>query len=296
MSKKRILFIVNPISGHRDKRRFPEKAAAVLGKTEHSYDIVFTERAGHAAELATTAAGEYDLVAVAGGDGTINEVARGLMGSNTALAVIPSGSGNGLARCLHIPLKTENALKLLLDGCIQRIDTATLNGIPFLSVAGIGLDAQTAYDFSQDPRRGFLTYTRYAVSNYFHDKPEEVRLTFDGGKTLTCRPLLITFANSNQFGYNAIIAPQASLQDGLLDTCILNRPPLLKAPFTASKLMLGRLNRSRYHTDYQAAHITLERPAPGVANIDGEPIMMPARLDIQIVPQNLRVLCPNVPR
>lgn len=292
MSKKRILFIVNPISGHRDKRRFGEEAAAVLGGGDIQYEIVFTERAGHATELATAAVGNYDIVAAAGGDGTLNEVARGLLHSDTAMAVIPCGSGNGLARCLHLPMKTSEAIRLLRQGKIERIDTATVNGELFLSVAGIGLDAQTADDFARDPRRGFIPYAHYATNNYFHLKPETVHITFDGSKTLTCSPMLVTFANSNQYGYNAVIAPHASLQDGLLDTCILSRPPLPVIPAFVGMLMHGHLDRSRYLTEIQSAHITVERPSAGVVNIDGEPVMMEAALHVQVLPQSLRVVVP----
>lgn len=292
MSNKRILFIVNPISGHRDKKRFGESVASVLGDKDFAYEIVFTERAGHATELATDAVGKFDIVAAVGGDGTLNEVACGLLGATTALAVIPCGSGNGLARCLHIPLNTQKALHLLTTGRIQNIDTGTVNGRLFLSVAGIGLDAQTAHDFAQDPRRGFVTYAHYATSNYFHLKSQTVTITFDGREALTCHPMLITFANSNQFGYNAVIAPHASLQDGLLDTCILNRPPLPVIPDIVTKLMIGKLDKSRYLTEYQAAHITVERPTDGVVNIDGEPVMMEASLDIRNIPQSLPIIVP----
>ena len=293
MSKKRILFIVNPISGHRDKRRFGEEVAAVLDGEEIAYEIVFTERAGHATELAEVAVKEgYDIVAAVGGDGTLNEVARGLLHSDTAMAVIPCGSGNGLARCLHLPLKTSDALRLLKEAKVERIDTATVNGELFLSVAGIGLDAQTADDFARDPRRGFIPYAHYASSNYFHLKPETVKITFDGRKTLTCSPMLVTFANSNQYGYNAVIAPHASLQDGLLDTCIVSRPSPLDIPFMVSMLMHGHLDKSSHLTEFQSSHITVERSSAGVVNIDGEPVIMEAKLNIRITPQNLRILVP----
>lgn len=252
MSKKRILFIVNPISGHHDKRRFAESVQRELGGDDIAYEVVFTERAGHATELAAAAVGEYDIVAAVGGDGTLNEVACGLIGTGTILAVIPCGSGNGLARHLRIPLNTRKALRLLVCGQVQRIDTCVVNDRLFLSVAGIGLDAQTAYDFSQDPRRGFMTYAHYVATNYFHPKPETVSITFDGDNPLSCSPLLITFANSNQFGYNAVIAPHASLQDGLIDVCILQRPPLPAIPDILSKLIRKRLDKSRYITIHQS--------------------------------------------
>ena len=294
MSKKRILFIVNPISGHRDKKRFGERVTCELGNEDFAYEIVFTERAGHATELASSAVGQFDIVAAVGGDGTLNEVAQGLLHSDTHMAVIPCGSGNGLARCLHLPLKTSDALRLLRQGKVERIDTATVNGRLFLSVAGIGLDAQTAYDFAQDPRRGFIPYAHYATSNYFHLKPETIRITFDGRKTLICSPMLVTFANSNQYGYNAVIAPHASLQDGLLDTCILNRPPLPVLPAFVGMLMHGHLDRSRYLTEIKSAHITVERPSDGVVNIDGEPVMMEAVLEVKVVPQSLNIVVPTL--
>jgi len=291
MSKKRILFIVNPISGHRDKSRFRDQVAGEFGGGDFSCEVVFTERAGHAAELSAEAVGVYDIVAAVGGDGTLNEVARSLVGTDTAMSVIPCGSGNGLARCLHIPTDTGRALRLLRSGCVRRIDTATVNGRFFLSVAGIGLDAQTAFDFAQDPRRGFIPYAYYASSNYFHLKPETVTLTFDGRETLTCSPMLVTFANSNQYGYNAVIAPHASLQDGLLDTCILSRPPLPVLPAFVTMLMNGLLDRSRYLTEIQASHITVERPSAGVVNLDGDPVMMEAVLDVRVVPGSLGMVC-----
>ena len=294
MSRKRILFIVNPISGHRDKRRFGESVAGSLGDREFAYEIVFTERAGHATDLASAAVGKYDIVAAAGGDGTLNEVARGLLHSDTAMAIIPCGSDNGLARCLHIPLNTHKALHILKTGRIESIDTGTVNGRLFLSVAGIGLDAQTAHDFAQDPRRGFVTYAHYATSNYFHLKPQTVNITFDGREPLTCQPMLITFANSNQFGYNAVIAPHASLQDGLLDACLLNRPPLPAIPAFVGMLMHGHIDRSRYLTEIQSAHITVERPSAGVVNIDGEPVIMDATLEVGIVPKSLRIVTPTL--
>ena len=292
MPKQRILFIINPISGHKGKKSFPDSVARCLDSGEFHYETVFTSHAGHASSLAAEAVGHYDIVAAVGGDGTINEVARSLIGKEVVLAIIPLGSGNGLARCLHIPLNPNRALRLLREGEVQTIDSATVNGTPFVSVAGIGLDAQTAFDFSNDPRRGIIPYTKYALANYHNFKEETYSITFDGQETFRCNPLLITFANSNQFGYHAIIAPKSSLQDGLIDACILNRPPVLQAPTAVLDMMCGRLDHSRHFTEIQARHILVERASNGVVNIDGEPMMLPATLDIRVVPSSLRVLCP----
>ena len=155
--KKRILFIVNPIAGHHRKGFFARSVKTFLDTKQYDYTILSTEHAGHGPLLAEQAVREdSDIVAAVGGDGTVNEVARALIGTETALAIIAYGSGNGLARSMHLPLLHINAIKLLNTGSIRTIDTASVNGIPFVSIAGIGLDAQTAYDFSSDPRRGFL--------------------------------------------------------------------------------------------------------------------------------------------
>ena len=289
--KKRILFIVNPIAGHHRKGFFSRSVKTFLDLGQYQYEILHTEYAGHGKILAEQAVKEgFDIVAAVGGDGTVNEIARALIGTETALAIIAYGSGNGLARSLHLPLLHINAIKLLNTGYIHTIDTALINGTPFVSIAGIGLDAQTAYDFSNDPRRGFLPYAKYALENYMHFTPQTYTLTFDEHSTLECSPLLVSFANANQFGYNAVIAPHSDLADGLLNVCILNRPPLHRAALVASQLLLERLDHSRYFTEIKAEHITVHRPGPAVVNIDGEPVMFPEDLDIRIIPSSLRVV------
>lgn len=233
----------------------------------------------------------FDAVVAVGGDGTINEVARALVGTDVTMAIVPLGSGNGLARCLHLPLLPSKALEQINSFKTLRIDTARVNDCPFLSIAGIGLDAQTAYDFSQDPDRGFVTYAKYALSNYLHREPVNYKMHFDDQMTIECSPLLITFANSNQFGYNALIAPNSSLTDGLLDACILNRPPIALSLHVANQLMLGQIDRSRYFTETKFQKVVVERPTDDVVNVDGEPIMMPARLEVEVVPQSLTIIC-----
>lgn len=291
MSLHRILFIVNPISGHRRKETFPNLVRETLDKSYFEYEVVFTERGGHARELAQQAvADKFDVVAAVGGDGTINEIAQSLIGTEVAIALIPYGSGNGLARCLHLPLRPQNAIKTLNHSRVIAIDTALVNGVPFVSIAGVGLDAQTAFDFSNDPRRGFVSYAKYALENYIHFEPQKYVLTFDDVMTVECSPLLISFANSNQFGYNAVIAPHSDLSDGLLDACVLNRPPVGLAPLVASQMMLEKLNHSRYFTEFKAQKIVVKRPADAVVNIDGEPMMFPKDLEIKVVPHSLNVV------
>lgn len=290
--KRHILFVVNPISGHHNKNAFPEKVRSTLDHSLFSEEIVFTEYAGHAVKLSQQAVADgFDAVAAVGGDGTINEVARALIGTDVAMAIVPLGSGNGLARCLHLPLSQNMAIGQINRFKTLRIDTAMVNDCPFLSIAGVGLDAQTAYDFSQDPNRGFVTYAKYALDNYLHRELVKYKMHFDDQMTIECSPLLVTFANSNQFGYNAVIAPKSSLTDGLLDACILNRPPVALSLHVANQLMLGQIDHSRYFMETKFQKVVVERPSDAVVNIDGEPIMLPARLEIEVVPQSLTMVC-----
>ena len=294
MALKRILFIVNPISGHHRKENFPAFVREIIDKSQFECEIVFTERCGHARELAQQGVSEnFDVVAAVGGDGTINEIAQSLIGTSVAMALIPYGSGNGLARCLHLPLRPQNALRVLNNSRVITMDTASVNDVPFVSIAGIGLDAQTAFDFSNDPRRGFISYAKYALENYIHFEPQKYVMTFDDTMTVECSPLLISFANSNQFGYNAVIAPHADLCDGLLDACVLNRPPIGIAPLVASQMMLEKLSHSKYFTDFKAEKIMVKRTKDAVVNIDGEPMMFPKDLVIKVHPHSLNVVVKN---
>lgn len=290
--KRRILFIVNPISGHHNKKAFPKKVLSCLDHSRYTDEITFTEYAGHAASLSQQAVNDgFDIIVAVGGDGTINEVSRAIIGTDVTMAIVPFGSGNGLARCLRLPLFQERAIAQINEFSTLRMDTALVNDCPFLSIAGVGLDAQTAYDFSKDPKRGFITYAKYALSNYLYREPVKYKMCFDDQMTIECSPLLITFANSNQFGYNAVIAPKSSLADGLLDACILNRPPVPVSLHVANQLLLGQIDRSRYFTETKFQKVVVERPAEDVVNIDGEPIMFPSRLEIKVVPQSLTMIC-----
>lgn len=263
-----------------------------MDHSQYSEEIVFTEYAGHAVELSQQAVNDgFDVVVAVGGDGTINEVSRALIGTDVAMAIVPFGSGNGLARCLHLSISKEKAIEQINHFNTLRMDTALVNDCPFLSIAGIGLDAQTAYDFSKDPKRGFITYAKYALSNYLHREPIKYKMCFDDHMTIECSPLLITFANSNQFGYNAVIAPKSSLADGLIDACILNRPPVPISLHVANQLLLGQIDHSRYFTETKFQKVVVERPQEEVVNIDGEPIMFPACLEIKVVPQSLTMVC-----
>ena len=158
---KNIAFIINPISGKSHKNQLPGLINRILDKERFDVDLKISEYAGHAKVLAQEAVEAcYDVVAVAGGDGSINEVGTQLIGTDIAQGVIPCGAGNGLSRCLNIPLKADKALEVINRDAACLIDTVTVNDIPFISISGTGYDAQVADDYGKDPRRGFDTYFR----------------------------------------------------------------------------------------------------------------------------------------
>lgn len=293
MTKKtKILFIVNPISGHGHKEYFPLLVNRYIDKTAFDYEIVFTEFKGHARELANEGIHRgMEIIVAVGGDGTINETAHSLIDSDCSLGIIPLGSGNGLARTLKLPLLPQLAIKNNINKKrISRIDTATVNGVPFVSIAGFGLDAETADAFAKDGRRGFFTYSKIAIDKYLHSQPESCRITIDNCKTFVCEPMMVTIANSTQFGYDARIAPNALLDDGKLDVCLLHKPELSAAPIVATQLLDGRISHSPYFRTIQASKIKINRTADAVVNIDGEPIMMNKDLLVEIKPLSLNVL------
>ena len=292
MEKKKILFIVNPIAGKGKKEMFPLWVEELLDKSLYDYKLVYTQARGHGKQLAKEAVGKgIDVVAAVGGDGTVNEVAQALIGSDSSLALVPFGSGNGLARMLRLPLQPPNAIKKVINKCRSKyIDTALVNNVPFVSVAGFGLDAETADAFAKDGHRGFLTYSKIVVEKYFHSQIDSCTMTLNDGVTFESRPLMVTFANSNQFGYEAKIAPKAVLDDGLLDVCILKKPILPAAPFVATQLMAGQIHHSPFFQSLQAKKIFVKRKRNAVVNIDGEPVMMDKDLLVEVIPLSLKIL------
>ena len=293
--KKKIIFIINPISGHHNKNNFPNLVDKYIDKDQYEYDIVFTEYAGHATELTMKAIDDgFEYIAAVGGDGTVNEIAKCLIGKEQVLIIIPLGSGNGLARHLKLPLKPKHLItNIINNGSVQKIDTATMNDIPFISVAGIGFDALIAEYFAKDKNRGFLTYAKLVTEEYPRFKPKKYTLIIDDEKTIECEPFFVTFANSNQFGYNAKISPNASVQDGVLDVCIFKKPNILEIPILATYFLTKKIDKSHFIDIYKAKKIKIIRESDDVANIDGEPIYMSKNTIVKINPLSINILLNN---
>ena len=292
MMKKKIIFIINPISGHHNKNNFPNLVEKHIDKNQYEYSIVFTEYAGHATELTMKAIeDDFDYIAAVGGDGTINEVAKCLIGKRQILVIVPLGSGNGLARHLELPFKPERLIKEVINkGKVYKIDTAVMNDIPFISVAGIGFDALIADYFAKDENRGFMTYAKLITEKYPNYRQKEYTLVLDDEKTIECKPFFVTFANSSQFGYNAEISPKASVQDGLIDVCIFKKPNILEVPIVATYFLAKQIDKSNFIDIYKAKKIKVTRKVAEVANIDGEAVEMSKDITVEIIPLSLNIL------
>ena len=287
---KNIAFIVNPISGTKAKNRVTKLIRELLDPQLFSPTVVVTEYAGHATQLAQQFALEgYHAVIAVGGDGTVNEVANGLVGTNTALGIVPNGSGNGFARHLDISTRMNRAIEMLNSSEVISVDYGMVNDKKFFSTCGVGFDALVAVQFNEGKSRGLKTYVQNTLQSLFNYKPETYHILGED-IDVTTEAFLITFANAGQWGYDAYIAPKASVQDGLMDIAIVNKFPLSAAPKLALNLFTHNIDENFYMNIVRSKAITLVRENAGAIHIDGDPFEMPTELNIKIVEDGLKVL------
>lgn len=286
--------IINPISGVGSKRKIPKMIEGICSKKNCSLNISFTEYAGHACELTRQAIEEgAEYILAVGGDGTVNEIARAMIHSNAILGIIPKGSGNGLARELHIPMDVKRAIDLIAKGHVTTIDCCRANGQVFFCTCGVGFDAAVSQKFANEKRRGSLTYIKNTIEEYLSYKPEPYELVVDN-QTIKEKAFLVACANASQYGNNAFIAPHANIQDGRMDVTILSPfMPLDIAPL-AIQLFTKQIDRNSKIKTMKAQQVTIIRQHPGVMHLDGEPIMADRRIDITVEPKALHVLTPEV--
>jgi YegS/Rv2252/BmrU family lipid kinase len=291
--KERIAYIINPISGITDKKIVADHIIKTTDTDRFDLEIYHTKCVNDGFRQAKEYAGNgFSRIIAVGGDGTVNEVARGLLGSDSALGIIPLGSGNGFARHLKISLNYQKANYIAQNGEIISSDYGLLNDKPFFCTAGIGFDAQVGQRFAQIGRRGFVSYAQASFMEYFHYSPQNYKITIDG-KTFTRRAFLITCANISQWGYNAYIAPDASLNDGLIDLVIVTPFSFVVAPIIGLRVFTKSLYNSRNIEVYRAREITVERDKAGCIHIDGEPMNEEKVLKIKIIPGKLKIIVPT---
>lgn len=290
---KKYLAIINPISGTGSKKSIPELLGQAYSSADGELFLTYTKAAGHAEELARRAAEEgFEEVIAVGGDGTVNEVARALLGTNTALGIVPKGSGNGLARSLGIAMNSEEAIRQLSTGRRLCIDSCTMDGRPFFCTCGMGFDAAVSHAFAEASSRGPVTYFRTMIEEYRGFQAENYHITLDGERSFDTEAFVLVAANATQYGNNAYIAPEADLADGFLDLALIRPFPGIEAAFVLGDLMLGRLSNNKYYHAERARELIIERPSPGVIHLDGEPCHAGERVEIRLIPQSLHVIIP----
>lgn len=291
---KRALAIINPISGTGSKRSVPELLGRSYQDSPFELFFAYTRAAGHAEELARRAAAEgYDHVIAVGGDGTVNEVARGLLHSDTALGIVPKGSGNGLARALGIPMNTEQAIAALTTAEYAHIDACRAGEYPFFCTCGMGFDAAVSHRFAEAGSRGPITYLQTMVAEYRSFSPDSYRVQLDEARSLETEAFVLVVANASQYGNNAYIAPRADLSDGMLDLAIIRPFPVLEAALVLSDLMLGRLEENKHYSTERTRHVLIQRSAPGPVHLDGEPYDLGTDIEVSLLPLALKVLLPK---
>jgi diacylglycerol kinase (ATP) len=292
MEKKKLTFIINPVSGVLSKDRIISAIDEGIDKARSDYSIEYTSGPGHAVEICNHKIGEgVDIIVAVGGDGSVNEIARTLTDKSVVLGIIPAGSGNGLAHHLKIPVNIKKAIEIINRGKILKIDTGSINDVFFVSIAGIGFDGIVAREYAKNKRRGFLTYLKVVTEEYVNYRPRKYTIEVNG-ESLKRRALFISFANSDQFGYGASIAPSASVDDGLLDVIIMKKPTIIEVPILASLLYWNKIDLSRQFEIIKAKELVVKTRRKRWVNIDGEPLKMKKKLNVKIHPQSLNIIVP----
>jgi len=284
------LFIINERSG--SKRKY-DVAEVIRRASPFDHEIVACARKEDLDPIIDRAESESrDVVFAVGGDGTVHEIAKRLIGRKLALGILPIGSGNGFARHIGLSADPATALRSCHGGRIVTIDTASVNDHPFLGVMGIGFDALIADRFAASTVRGLQTYVREGLRAFVQFKAEEYDIAANG-TAMRRRAFVIAIANSGQYGNNARIAPLASLQDGLLDIVIVDDARFLDAAFLIARLFSGSFHRAAGVTSLQTTEVTIRRAGAGPAHLDGEPITLGEELRVRVIPRSLRLLVPD---
>ena len=289
-----VRFVVNPraVKRYGDVEKIIQ---GVLNGNGLNCDFIRTEARGHGTDLARQAADEgIDLVVAVGGDGTLNEVGRSLIGRETILGLLPCGSGNGFARAMGIPLDLRQACHGLLNAEVRLLDVGKIGGRIFFSNAGVGMDAEVSRLYADRPRGryGFLTFVFLAISTFRRYTPGEIRIELDEGCNLRVSPMTATVANTSQYGYGATIAPEARPDDGLLNLCIIENPGLFRLILHAWRLFNGTIERMPGVRMFQTNDIRITRTEPGLFQVDGEGVSGEAVLEVAVMPGAIRIALP----
>lgn len=287
---RNILFLVNPISGGKSKEKLITKLQSLIQRKTIAAEVYQTSSRNDTILRAAQAVRDnYHAVVAVGGDGTINDIASQLVGTQTALGIVPMGSGNGLSRELKIPFDLEKAFELILKNRIKEVDTGKVNDKPFFNIAGIGFDAHIAGLFEQAKSRGLIGYLKLILRSYSSYVPEKYTIQI-GEKVFTESAFVLAVCNGRQFGNNAWIGPNAKLDDGQLDITLIKSARWYQLPDIVWWMFLQKIDRSGHVDTYRNANILVKRKTQGLVNIDGEPVLMDNNLIFKILPNSLRII------
>lgn len=291
---EKVLFIINAFSGKGFRPSVGAQIIAACERLQLDFSIEYTSQRGHATDLARQAVEQgIQKVIACGGDGTVNEVAQGLVHTSSAMGILPMGSGNGLARHLQIPLDKSRALELLHKHHTISMDTLLINGHRAVNVAGIGFDAHVASLFGKDGKRGLTGYARLVLKEFNQFKEFETKVFLDG-KPGEHQAFVVAMANSSQFGNNARVAPQASVCDGVMDVCFIRKVPFIKAVGFATKLFMGNLDKSRFVEIIKVKEFKAALSTPMPYHIDGEPFAAASSFEVRMDEGSLQVMVPTI--
>lgn len=293
MNNKRLLLIINPISGTGNKQGLADLVSKRMSELGYQTHVKYTTGQGDATAFARQAIDDnFDAVLAAGGDGTINETATALCNSKVALGIIPAGSGNGLARHLNIPIDTLLSLEVIAENNIVSCDYCSVNDRPFFCTFGIGFDANVSQRFAHQSRRGKLMYVKSAFEEYIKYNPQVYTISANG-KILTEKAFIIACCNASQYGNNAYIAPKADITDGLMDITIVHSGTPLDTAMMGVDLFTGYLDRNTLIHTFRTPSAVIYRSQQGPAHIDGEPITMPDIMSVKCHHKALRIFVPQ---
>lgn len=289
---KHLVFIINPKSGVDRQKEIKRAIDEHLDHKQFTYEIVHTKYPKHGTTLAAEAAGKgaYAVVAV-GGDGSINDIVSGLIGTNTVLAIIPKGSGNGMARTMSIPLQTNEAIRVINTGNIVKMDVAFANEQPFVSNAGVAFDALISKKFARSTRRGLAMYSWLVTKHMWTYREWEWDITIDG-EPLKEKAFIVNVANGQQFGYNFKIAPAASYTDGWLDVVIVRKFPKIFGGLLVMRALNGTITDSGYVQHFRAKDITVSNPRLKLMQTDGDAHSCDNKVTFKVMPGAQKVLVP----
>lgn len=287
--KKRALFIINPVSGGKKKDRVPTLIKEHLDTSIFDYEIVYSTIENPISAISKAGSKTFDVIVAVGGDGTVNEAASAIAGTDKILGIIPFGSGNGLARFLKIPLEPVKAIKNLNTGRTEPIDSAKINDQWFFNMAGMGFDAHISEVFSHGKTRGFRQYFKSSVQEISNYKAQTYHITIDGMQYHR-EAFMLSFANSSQYGNNAHVSPNASLHDGLIDICIIKPFPVYRLPEMGLRMLTKTSESSKFVEIIRGKNVQVSRSDAGPVHLDGEPHVMGAEANIKVFPNSLNVI------